>query len=788
MKKIIILVLFFLSFFLYQEEVLAEEDSNLSITFETGMDGKVKMYKGFPIKVTVVHKGEESFSGDLVLRFAASENSVGAKVIPIHIEPGQTRIYTTSFAGTGDFVFYGPNNEQSIFLYEGDWQKGKEVDYSGKDNLQYSFIDQQVRTVGVLSENPDRLAGMKGLMANLQFLNLNQDSFPKDAEGLDMLDYIIIDEYPISSLGEAEQKAIINWIENGGSLIAGGTPDAKNAYGNLYDSLPVKISSETVLPVAVVTANANQNIRFSDLLVFTGEFEWDLVQVAHENVPLIASTQLGKGHIIQTSFSIGDAPVTATEGYNEWFINKVLTLFTTPNQGFNQGYGNPLYWDFGEINEIFSDTLISTGELVLILVIYLIIIIPLLYFILKRMDKREHAWWLIPTISITVSLIIFVIGAKDRLFNPLMNQIGIYVAEEQSLNGMMTVSIQSNTSGSYQLVTDQNEYKPVPISRDYYTEVQNNQMAYFEEEQDQLNITFPNVEYWSVRSVSGKVSKQISGGFEEQLKLEDQSLTGTITNNFPYEFENLFIWTGMNQYDLGPIQQGETVDVNIQLTAGWLSSPVSSGYYPYSLNDLDAAVKESLQSTLANGTYQMLNDPVIAGFTKDKIVDVDMENRNAKINRTSLIAQPFAPEVHFQGEFSLFNNDFSIEMVIVEGTPYGAGLPEVDPYFNKEIMLDPGVYQFIYQMPVGIKDKDVILESLNLHMNYVANDTFTIFNSKTGDFELLNELGDSIEFTDNASDYLNKDNTIIIQVEKTDMQYPFVSIPELSMKGSTNHD
>ena len=58
---------------------------------------------------------------------------------------------------------------------------------------------------------------------------------------------------------------------------------------------------------------------------------------------------------------------------------------------------NQLSYTVGETNELFPSFKVSAPLIFGIIALYIIIIIPILYFILKRKDKREYAWWIIPS-------------------------------------------------------------------------------------------------------------------------------------------------------------------------------------------------------------------------------------------------------------------------------------------------------------------------------------------------------------------------------------------------------
>ncbi len=116
-------------------------------------------------------------------------------------------------------------------------------------------------------------------------------------------------------------------------------------------------------------------------------------------------------------------------------------------------YNDPmesLRWTIGNSNELFPSFKVSAPLLFGVIIIYIIIIIPVLYFILKRKDKREHAWWIIPSISVAVSVFIFAYGARDRIGQAQLQQTSVFDVEEDGrLTGYFVESILTNKAGDF---------------------------------------------------------------------------------------------------------------------------------------------------------------------------------------------------------------------------------------------------------------------------------------------------------------------------------------------------
>ena len=81
---------------------------------------------------------------------------------------------------------------------------------------------------------------------------------------------------------------------------------------------------------------------------------------------------------------------------------------------------------------------------------------------LKKIDKREHAWWIIPCLSILLSIGVFFTGAKDKIKNPQFNEMGIYQYNDNYLSGYQATTLLSNKSGDFTLTYDKNAYTPIP--------------------------------------------------------------------------------------------------------------------------------------------------------------------------------------------------------------------------------------------------------------------------------------------------------------------------------------
>lgn len=777
MKKILSLVIAILILLaIGPEETLAQ--SYIQISHEAGYDQRVKEGRSYPLHLTVTNMGTDAFSGDLVIHFSSSYRSRGAHVVSVYLEGGETKEYTVIMPPASDYGYYfGPGDEQ-IQLFRGSWQDGRKVVFVGERQVETTSVLPETVTAGILSENPDRLASLKGVTdITRQWHNLQVDLIPEDARGLEYFDYIIVDEFPLATLSKEQQEALLNWIKAGGTFVVGATENPRQTYGIFFSELPLQ--GDGIGTSTDVTFAGEGHV--TSLPIMTGTLNAGEIVVQNGETPLVVKKDTGSGQIIQMAFSIGAGPVITAEGYPEWFTSFIGINNSTIHHTVRDLYDS-LYWDIGRYNEFFGGPNLSLGQLTGILVLYLLLLVPALYWILKRIDRREHAWWIIPSLSIICSVLIFGVGAKDRLARAQINEMGIFVSENNYLHGIHVLSLQSNRGGEYVVNAKKSEFFPVPISSQEFSLESKNKLPRFQETRNRLDIIYPEMEYWSVRTLIGEATKHVEGSFSWELSLDAGTLTGTITNAFPYDFEEVFIWSGMEQFSLGALQQGETVQVHIDVGQAFLHTPLSPDIYMYvegndewNLVAREVLLKSSIHQYAFNHAA-----PVIAGITNDEIIATELVDKKAERRQKSLILVPFHPEIVRLGEVTLHSDDFHIEFHSISGTHY-------EEYFLSpgeiEIYGEPGLYEFIYHLPAGLDRKQLNVSELTIDLP--SSDQFSILHDSEEQFITLDpEDGLRMVITEGADQYITENGEIIIRVMKQSHDDRTLTPPNIRLKGS----
>ncbi|HEO8419050.1 DUF7408 domain-containing protein [Niallia sp. FSL W8-0635] len=773
-KKVLIIcfILFFATTFIVKE-ANAAASAGIKITTEAGLDGKIIDGKGFTLKVTI-DNNEKDFKGDLLIPYSPSYDIGGQTLVPVDIPANSKKTYTVTIPGISSDSNYSSNKMK---LYRGSWQEDEEVNFTGIKEVRLTLISDQ--TLGILTDRYDKFKDLRKLPSNsIYTTELLKEEIPDQALALETLSFLLVDQFSLTELTDTQQQAIKKWIENGGILITGATTNGKQAYGSLEALMPLELGKEEEIPLSGIDTKTKEQEKISAFRASLTDGS-DAITIHNEH-PLVAKKNLGEGKIIQTAFSLSDPALLNWQGFNSWMENLLRTENTQLTVNY-QYSGNPLsslYYQFVESNEYFKSSTITTGLLLIILVGYLVVIVPILFFVLKKYDKREHAWWIIPSLSILLSLGMFITGAKDKIKNPQLNEMGIYQYSNNYLSGYQATTLLSNKSGDFALTYDKDTYTPFPYLG--YGELRVKTIT--NEKVKNNEIIFPEVEYWSNRTMYGKSTMPIEGGFSHDFDVTEKDISGTITNQYPFDFAKVFIWSGKEKIELGSIAAGETKKVQVTRKNKYFSSPNGNGYgysmYDYKGNDLREFRESVAESMVLSTDYfkdLSTGNPMLIAITNEDIVNVGVASGKVTKNSTNLIMEPIILANHFSGEFTINDRNMEQKLTILDGEIYS------ESYQNNDISLEDGEYLYTLEIPKSYDVKSLIFDSLTVQPKGNAGVKYSIYNKETDAYEEIKSLFKVDK--EKISNYIDGNRKINMKVDKATNGDPYIQLPSVKIKG-----
>jgi len=782
--------MFVSSLILPVEQANATATATLEVQAKVGIAGKAKYQSVVPLQVTVKNIGAD-FSGDMVINASGSYQAATAKVLPIDIAAGEEKTFDIYLDGIDNYNY---SNDDVFAFFEGGIEKGKKVAYKGTKQLQSNLLDPSSVFIYTLTDKSDRLSAFLRLSQlspqnNVEVFNLRQMkdyTLPEDTEGFAMANVIVIDEIASADLSQKQQESLLKWVQNGGTLLIGAT-DQVNATAAIFkDYLPLTLSGQMTTVSAESLSKLSGGGTFTQpISIYEATENQGSIPVLTENNKILASKKkVGSGEIIQTAFSLGDQPLASMDGYPA-LVAKLIDI-QKMSQQVVQGQSSleQISNELGYINELFPSFEVSVSYMLIVIILYILIIGPILYFILKKIDKREHAWWIIPAISIVLSIALFIFGAKDRIGQPQIQQSAFYkVNEDSSLNGYYVESILTNRSGDFVVNTDKNTSAfALRNSNDFAGTIESlHEISYIKENANGSTLTLRDLNYWSIQSFAGKTAAQNIGKMDIDITLKNEKLTGTIKNNFPFALKDVTLISGIKEVKLGDIAANGTLKVDKELKATVLQKPsgftnYNYGNYPTKKEEVNPARIESMK-TLALPLVEKEKKPVITAWADQAIAGVELE-QGADMSPLTYLIQPFDGKIELSGPFTMKRNNFTYS---VNPLSPNSNYDKIDEQLNSWYLSD-GLYEVSITMPDRFMNSVQTLNELTISNKDSNRMQLSIWNNETKAYEPL--VDTKQVFTENIKKYFNDNDELLIEVKfGPDQTGEQTKLPDVELKG-----
>ena len=203
--------------------------------------------------------------------------------------------------------------------------------------------------------------------------------------------------------------------------------------------------------------------------------------------------------------------------------------------------------------------------------------------------------------------------------------------------------------------------------------------------------------------------------------------------------------------------------------------------HPNQNTDLNEMKKERLTyvaSSFLLNEPGVENEPVIAGFTKNAIIDVKMKGKKDKVDNTNLIIDSFRAENEFAGSFTLKNEMLSSKFNVITGQIFDMG----PGGSGREIGIEDGEYEYITQLPQQIVNKPLKLEEIAFKFNNQFIQ-YSLLNNVTGEWLPMDQTNLKLNQENKVEQYLSEEGTITLKLVKNAKGDPYVQLPMITIKG-----
>ena len=453
-------------------------------------------------------------------------------------------------------------NELDVLLVTGDRTLAtKKVTFVGHEATQ--------TIVGVVAEHPERIVGDIQLPPNLSgvapaVVGLTPGDLPERVQAWGALDRIVWQDVDAARLTEAQLGALQGWIAAGGRLvIAGGTLGPRAVAGFPAALLPFQPSTTTDVPTTSLTAMLGTlpDTAPSTVPALTGELAGGRALASSGDRVLAGERAYGAGSVALLGFDPAAQWIASTDAAERTW-RRLLPPRTTAGGGLAFPDDNLLVSAVGQLPSL---ALPPIGALALLFVAYILLIGPLNYVILGRLDKREWAWITMPALILAFAVGAYGIGAALRGSDLIVNEVAIVRGAPGATDGTAQVylGVFSPSRAVYQVRVPGGALLSSPINGDAFGAGPGTTLDVLQGEPARIrNLA---VGFGSLRAIRAEAAAPVPL-VETDLRLADGRLKGTVRNASQQVLQKPALVLGATvvvMNDLAPGAQ-QSVDVALQ--------------------------------------------------------------------------------------------------------------------------------------------------------------------------------------------------------------------------------
>lgn len=545
-----------------------EDQGPVTIEVEYGYGNAAKGGRYLPVTVTIGNHQEEPLSGELQIKSQESDGTIYYYNWNVEIEP--LAEYKRS-----EYIPLGSRADELYFTLL-DHQEQVIVNKHVVLNVSW---DVPELFIGILSDNPEQLQYMDGVGINYSTLRtrtflLQEEMFPEEEAGLNLLDVLVVNNYKLRKLSEEQTAAIMDWVYNGGVLILGTGKRVDDTLGRfapelLDDSYGTPYPRHIDLGENFPTDNPGEGmmeISCVDVPLHGGN-----VILSSSGFPILTAAAKEQGLIGVAAFDLADIAefCESQNAYVDYFFTNLLGEERVKRLAEVVYSGNS-----GKFLSVQS--LINTGNVerlpnlalyAVIVVVYIVLLGPGLYLFLKNRELQIYYRRGAIVLAVVFAVMIYVLGSTTRFKSTFYTYATIEDVTEDYVTDITYVNIRNPYNHPYTVELDPS-YSLLPITRTprqrdaalaEFTGDEPYQIA-IERHEDQVTVKGQNIVSFAPRyfQMERKRLNEDGIGITGEVDYFEGTVSGTITNQFPFALENTTLLLYGNMVYLDRLEAGET--------------------------------------------------------------------------------------------------------------------------------------------------------------------------------------------------------------------------------------
>ena len=510
---------------------------SVSVSLGLGKEGVLVEESPFPVTVHI--DGDYAEAGSwCVLTVPTNASDYYAYRKPLTTQSSQTISFIVPAAKYSSQITLELLDSDEHVIYS------RTSTYQAYDEWQNMILAGQLGTQTDTVSWPDVISRNDlGTNVTVRTVTLTEDNLYSQKEGYNMLDFLTIDVSYFEGLDEAVQKAMLAWVKSGGTIVFQGS-------GGWSALQRMGVSG------------------FGDSKNFS----------AGGNSKLLYRT-LGNGKVWFLSETLSQTAARLTD-------DRKTTLLKALSDGASGSYSE----DYSSLTVYEKSPLIDrikahkssaetpkVWQYVAILVFYLAVGIPGIYFFVRR--RKIIRWFrpLVCLLAVIFSILIFIAGTNTRYSRPFLQSLTVLSdenCEENTLTETIYTGIQAPFNSNYE-VSLSPQYNVNAIMDAYYwgsgtqnSAVNAKRVATLSFQNDQTVLSMENLTAFSSRYFELQKNLTGIGTITGTVTNNSSGLLGMLVNNTKYELISAVVNVGDELALIEHWQSGETIDLEAEQKNG----------------------------------------------------------------------------------------------------------------------------------------------------------------------------------------------------------------------------
>ena len=769
--------------------------NGLSIECKVGYDNILRLGRETSFYVTIT---------------ALESNFTGKILISVPDAMGNTVSYEHKAT-----VHYGESEEFEFpILVINKWSNySLEIINSRNTSIFYKEIDIEVKTdmekvyIGLLSNDMEELAYINAKDAVVNEINL--ELCHGTINDWKCFDVIVIDQFDLDELSDECFTNLVTWVDRGGTLVLG--------TGNGYRETMPRFIEAGLLSVEFGPINRmktclgrEHDIQYNYSDYNTADpkrldnaslelpvlmFSVDNSRVLRkEEVPFVEAVDYGDGNVVLFHIALGE---------RKFFENAIgadisdLVTSNISSQREELLYFSPYAGNVDAIRlSVLKDSdnidIPSIIPYVILIIVYLLVIGPGLYAILKKTNHLKLLWYTFPVVTVLFSIIVYIAGGNSRNMELKSSYFSMLFYDEDVVNEETIFQLTVPYNGTFRMYYhNQIDLNAINDKRyDYYADsmqtievdTRGNYQRRISEGNPYNQIHLKSMTPFSAAYFEASNQYTVNARYESEINVSEDGYSGNFINYLGVSLKHAFFVSSGSVVYLGDIDHG----TNVSLVTGE-GIALQSCNYDTIADYVESKLQE--QSDEDNMIFEMSNainyvvtnffkgdrtKSLIIGFGKSGYVDGVADQLKVQSDSAGLEMHILPVEIHNVVGNKNFVIDLGNLYEVMEGS-YILG----DDYriFSGTLVLE-------YQLPTDIRvDALCYTEFFNSPYNEETFNGFAgkvyLFNLETHEYdEVFEQYGDYIE---DVSNYITEENTVIVKYRvSSEYQDYYMTVPYIS--------